>query len=66
MLREKADAEDRGEDTERKKNWEYTIEENDAWEKKMKRKVGRGDSDFNGKLFSLCLVLGISPLNWQL
>ena len=30
-LRQKADAEDRGEDVERKKNWEYTIEENDEW-----------------------------------
>ncbi|KAL4269230.1 hypothetical protein AB1N83_003231, partial [Pleurotus pulmonarius] len=31
-LRTKADAEERGEDIERAKNWEYTIEENDEWE----------------------------------
>ena len=48
VLREKADAEDRGVDTERKKNWEYTVEENDAWEKKLKRKKGRADFEFHG------------------
>jgi pre-mRNA-splicing factor SYF2 len=30
ILRHKADVEERGIDTGRKKNWEYTIEENDA------------------------------------
>ncbi|EIN14570.1 mRNA splicing factor SYF2, partial [Punctularia strigosozonata HHB-11173 SS5] len=46
-LREKADAEDRGEDIERIKNWEYTIEENDAWEKKQARKARRADFEFH-------------------
>ena len=47
-LRQKADAEDRGEDVERQKNWEYTIEENDQWEKKKARKARRADFAFNG------------------
>ncbi|KAF8513561.1 SYF2 splicing factor-domain-containing protein [Hysterangium stoloniferum] len=47
ILRLKADAEDRGEDAERVKNWEYTIEENDAWEKKLKRKKTRADFEFH-------------------
>ncbi|RPD76187.1 SYF2-domain-containing protein [Lentinus tigrinus ALCF2SS1-7] len=46
-LRQKADAEDRGEDIERQKNWEYTIEENDQWEKKLARKARRADFSFN-------------------
>lgn len=48
-LRQKADAEDRGEDIERQKNWEYTIEENDEWEKKQARKARRADFSFNGE-----------------
>ena len=51
-LRQKADAEDRGEDVERQKNWEYTIEENDEWEKKQARKARRADFAFNG----MCLA----------
>ena len=47
-LRLKADAEDRGEDVERQKNWEYTIEENDEWEKKLARKKRRADFEFHG------------------
>ncbi|KAJ3746394.1 SYF2-domain-containing protein [Lentinula detonsa] len=46
-LRQKADAEDRGEDIDRAKNWEYTIEENDAWEKKLARKKRRADFEFH-------------------
>ncbi|KAF9078387.1 SYF2-domain-containing protein [Rhodocollybia butyracea] len=46
-LREKADAEARGEDADRSKNWEYTIEENDAWEKKLARKKRRADFEFH-------------------
>lgn len=48
MLRTKADAEERGEDVERQKNWEYTIEENDEWEKKLARKKRRADFEFHG------------------
>lgn len=51
-LREKADAEERGEDVNRAKNWDYTIEENDAWEKKLARKKRRADFAFHGKLIS--------------
>ncbi|EJU05676.1 SYF2-domain-containing protein [Dacryopinax primogenitus] len=47
VLREKADAEERGEDVERKKNWEWSIEENDEWEKKQERKKKRADFTFN-------------------
>ncbi|THV05710.1 SYF2-domain-containing protein [Dendrothele bispora CBS 962.96] len=46
-LRLKADAEERGEDVERAKNWEYTVEENDAWEKKQARKARRADFEFH-------------------
>ncbi|KAJ3784943.1 SYF2-domain-containing protein [Lentinula aff. detonsa] len=46
-LRQKADAEERGEDIDRAKNWEYTIEENDAWEKKLARKKRRADFEFH-------------------
>ncbi|TCD68789.1 hypothetical protein EIP91_009803 [Steccherinum ochraceum] len=47
VLRQKADAEERGEDVERAKNWEYTIEENDEWEKKLARKARRADFEFH-------------------
>jgi pre-mRNA-splicing factor SYF2 len=46
-LRQKADAEERGEDVERSKNWEWTIEENDNWEKKKSRKARRADFEFH-------------------
>ncbi|KII91685.1 hypothetical protein PLICRDRAFT_104991 [Plicaturopsis crispa FD-325 SS-3] len=46
-LRSKADAEERGEDVEREKNWEWTIEENDYWEKKKARKARRADFEFH-------------------
>ena len=46
-LRLKADAEERGDDVERQKNWEYTIEENDEWEKKQARKARRADFQSN-------------------
>lgn len=55
VLRSKADAEERGEDVERLKNWEWTIEENDEWEKKLARKQRRADFEFHGA--SLCLPL---------
>ncbi|KAF9006935.1 SYF2 splicing factor-domain-containing protein [Cyathus striatus] len=46
-LRTKADAEERGEDVERQKNWEWTIEDNDQWEKKLARKKRRADFEFH-------------------
>jgi pre-mRNA-splicing factor SYF2 len=47
-LRVRADAEERGEDVERQKNWEWTIEENEEWEKKLARKARRADFEFHG------------------
>ncbi|KAA1471919.1 SYF2-domain-containing protein [Dentipellis sp. KUC8613] len=47
VLRSKADAEERGEDVERQKNWEWTIEENEEWEKKLARKARRADFEFH-------------------
>ncbi|CAE6423907.1 unnamed protein product [Rhizoctonia solani] len=46
-LRESMDAEERGEDIERRKNWEYSIEENDEWEKRKARKERRADFQFH-------------------
>ena len=51
-LRQKVEAEERGDDIERAKNWEWTIEENDEWEKKQARKKRRGDYEFHGQLFA--------------
>lgn len=47
VLRTQAEAEDRGEDVERQKNWEWTIEDNDNWEKKKARKARRADYEFH-------------------
>jgi pre-mRNA-splicing factor SYF2 len=52
VLRSKADAEERGEDVEAAKNWEWTIEENDLWEKKKARKARRADFEFHGEVFT--------------
>lgn len=46
-LRQKVEAEERGEDVERAKNWEWTIEENQEWEKKLARKKRRADYEFH-------------------
>ncbi|KIJ12776.1 hypothetical protein PAXINDRAFT_82189 [Paxillus involutus ATCC 200175] len=47
MLRSQAEAEERGEDVERSKNWEWTIEDNENWEKKKARKARRADYEFH-------------------
>ena len=62
-LRLKADAEERGEDVERKKNWDYSIEENDEWEKKLARKRRRADFEFHGRCWSLCLSFFADPFS---
>jgi SYF2 splicing factor len=57
-LRLRADAEERGEDVERQKNWEWTIEENEEWEKKLARKARKADFEFHGMFyfaFTYCL-----------
>lgn len=53
---EKARAAETGEDLERKKNWEYSIEDNERWDKKLARKERRADYSFTGQ-FSLLLLL---------
>ncbi|KAG8903811.1 hypothetical protein FRB99_002702 [Tulasnella sp. 403] len=47
VLRQRIDAEEAGEDLERKKNWEYSVEENDEWEKRQARKKRRSNFEFN-------------------
>ena len=49
IMRQKADAEEHGEDVERQKNWEWTLEENDEWEKKQARKARRADFEFHSE-----------------
>ncbi|WWC66755.1 uncharacterized protein I206_100660 [Kwoniella pini CBS 10737] len=46
-LRLKAEAEENGEDLERKKNWEYSIEDNERWEKKLEEQKVKQDTDFH-------------------
>ncbi|KAF9225025.1 mRNA splicing factor SYF2 [Gyrodon lividus] len=47
MLQSQAEAEEKGEDIERSKNWEWTIEDNENWEKKKARKARRADYEFH-------------------
>jgi pre-mRNA-splicing factor SYF2 len=49
-LRLKADAEANGEDMERKKNWQWSIEENERWEKKMEEQKIKMDTDFHSTI----------------
>ncbi|GAA5931530.1 Syf2p [Sporobolomyces koalae] len=44
---EKQRAQEEGEDLERKKNWEYTIEDSEKWEKKVARKERRSGFEFS-------------------
>jgi hypothetical protein len=64
MYCHQADAEDRGEDLERRKNWEYTIEENEAWEKRLEQKAHRADFQFNGMRHTrmLCVFVFVCAL----
>ncbi len=52
-LRLKADAEENGEDMERKKAWEWSIEQNERWEAKQAESAKRSDTHFHGELFLL-------------
>lgn len=56
-LRTKADAAVTGVDLERNKNWEYTIEENEEWEKRLARKARRADFQFRGTLIYSLVAL---------
>lgn len=49
VLREKIDAEESGLDVDRKKNWDYTIEDNDRWEAKLAAKREKSDFEFDGE-----------------
>ena len=48
-LRLKQDAEESGEDLERRKAWEWSIEQNERWEAKMAEQKVRGDTSFHSK-----------------
>jgi pre-mRNA-splicing factor SYF2 len=60
-LRLKAEAEDSGEDLERRKAWEWSIEQNERWEAKMEDQRVRSDSRFHSesarRQCSWCLCL---------
>jgi hypothetical protein len=47
-LREKIDASENGVDMERKKNWEWTIEQNEGWEKREALKLEKSKFEFDG------------------
>lgn len=46
-LRLKAEADEAGVDQERKKNWEYSIEQNERWQKKLEEQKEKQDSSFH-------------------
>jgi pre-mRNA-splicing factor SYF2 len=48
ILREKVDAQENGVDVERKKNWEYSIDEDQEWQKRLEKKARRADFEFHG------------------
>lgn len=60
-LREQADAEDNGEDMERNKNWAYSIEDSDNWDKKLEARKEFVNEGFVG---ACCLSLPSSSLCW--
>ena len=55
-LRLKADAEETGEDLERKKAWEWSIEQNERWEAKMEEQKIKGDTHFHSEAPVIALV----------
>lgn len=46
-LRLKAEADEEGVDMERKKNWEWSIEQNERWQQKVDESKAKGDSSFH-------------------
>lgn len=48
ILREKVDVQENGVDVERKRNWEYSIEEDQGWQKRLEKKARRADFEFHG------------------
>lgn len=57
------DAEEEGRDVEREKNWGYTVEENDEWEKKLRRKKRRADFEFHGAYAYSSVFVGFYPFS---
>jgi pre-mRNA-splicing factor SYF2 len=57
-LRLKAEAEEDGVDMERKKNWEWSIEENERWQAKVDEQKAKADSSFHSKLIDSILFEG--------
>ena len=51
-LRLKQDATESGEDLERRKAWEWSIEQNERWEAKMADQKVRGDTSFHSEPLS--------------
>ncbi|KAG0141779.1 hypothetical protein CROQUDRAFT_67939 [Cronartium quercuum f. sp. fusiforme G11] len=45
-LGQRTEASAAGEDVERKRAWQYSIEDNERWDKKMKQKQSRGNHEF--------------------
>ncbi|KAH9811099.1 SYF2 splicing factor-domain-containing protein [Melampsora americana] len=45
-LGQRTEATEAGEDLERKRNWQYSIEDNERWDKKLKQKKSRGNHEF--------------------
>lgn len=43
----------------RKKNWNYSIEQNDKWEEKLKRAEEKEKYEFNGKI--ICKIRPTNP-----
>jgi len=48
ILREKVDAQENGVDVERTRNWEYSIDEDQEWQKRLEKKARRADFEFHG------------------
>lgn len=53
-IQEKKRVVEEGEDVERSKNMDYSIEDNENWEKKLKQKARNARFEFDGA-FSPCL-----------
>ena len=62
-LRLKADAEETGEDLERKKAWEWSIEQNERWEAKMAEQAIKADTAFHSAYTSPHDYL--LPVDWR-
>ena len=59
-LRLRADAEENGDDLERRKAWEWSIEQNERWEAKMAEQKVRGDSSFHSTSLASLPILRLS------